>query len=229
MKYIGANGAAKKWGITDRRVTLLCNQGRVEGAYRMGGTWAIPENAPKPVDPRRDKNKQNRLETAKNESIKTKRLLLIPVNMTHVQDIFDNFTTEITTYMYPKPAENIDETKSVVETFIKQRENKTDFVYAITKDDKFIGLAGIHKLNDPVPELGVWTKKNAHGNKFGREAVTAIVKFMRKIKFDSFIYPVDKRNVASCKIAESLGGVIKGKRTGKGMAGNELQIVEYWI
>jgi hypothetical protein len=52
MEYITAKEVAKKWGITPRRVQVLCSEGRIEGAWRLGNAWAIPLNAPKPEDGR---------------------------------------------------------------------------------------------------------------------------------------------------------------------------------
>ncbi len=52
MKFITAKEAGEKWGISDRRVQILCKQGRIKGAYRLGWTWAIPEGAEKPIDGR---------------------------------------------------------------------------------------------------------------------------------------------------------------------------------
>ena len=52
MKYISASEAASKWGLSSRRVGLLCNEGRIEGAQKAGATWIIPENAEKPSDAR---------------------------------------------------------------------------------------------------------------------------------------------------------------------------------
>jgi len=56
MKLITAKDAAEKWRISDRRVQLLCKQGRIEGAYRLGWMWVIPENAKKPADGRLKKH-----------------------------------------------------------------------------------------------------------------------------------------------------------------------------
>lgn len=52
QKYISLKDAAEKWGIGDRRINTLCLQGRIQGAFKVGNTWAIPENAEKPVDKR---------------------------------------------------------------------------------------------------------------------------------------------------------------------------------
>ena len=43
---------AKKWNVSQRRVNTLCLEGRVEGAVKFGSSWAIPEDATKPVDAR---------------------------------------------------------------------------------------------------------------------------------------------------------------------------------
>lgn len=51
--YISVSDAAEKFNISKRRVQLLCEQGRIEGASRMSGVWLIPTNAQKPTDARR--------------------------------------------------------------------------------------------------------------------------------------------------------------------------------
>ena len=45
MKYLSTFEAAEKWGISHRRVSVLCNEGRITGAQRAGSRWIIPENA----------------------------------------------------------------------------------------------------------------------------------------------------------------------------------------
>lgn len=52
MEYISISQAAEKWGITARRIQVLCKQNRIPGAARMGYVWAIPVNAEKPRDAR---------------------------------------------------------------------------------------------------------------------------------------------------------------------------------
>lgn len=51
--YISVSNAAEKFNISKRRVQLLCEQGRIEGANRMSGVWLIPTNAQKPIDARK--------------------------------------------------------------------------------------------------------------------------------------------------------------------------------
>ena len=48
MEYLTSIEIAEKWEISSRRVTKLCNEGRVEGAVLKGNTWLIPSSTPKP-------------------------------------------------------------------------------------------------------------------------------------------------------------------------------------
>ncbi len=52
MKYLSIKEAAEKWGISPRRVQVLCSTGRIEGATRIGNIWAIPDDVTKPKDAR---------------------------------------------------------------------------------------------------------------------------------------------------------------------------------
>ena len=52
MDYISIDEAAKKWGLSKRFVQLLCSNGRIEGATRLGRAWMIPHDAKKPIDGR---------------------------------------------------------------------------------------------------------------------------------------------------------------------------------
>lgn len=44
--------AALLWGLTERRITALCKEGKIEGAVKQGRSWMIPVGADKPIDNR---------------------------------------------------------------------------------------------------------------------------------------------------------------------------------
>ena len=48
--YITVKQAAEKWGISDRRVRVLCAEGKILGVTREGRSWMIPADAKKPED-----------------------------------------------------------------------------------------------------------------------------------------------------------------------------------
>lgn len=52
MKFMSAREAADKWGISQRRVAVLCSEKRIDEATMVGNMWIIPFSAEKPVDGR---------------------------------------------------------------------------------------------------------------------------------------------------------------------------------
>ncbi len=59
MEYITAKAAAQKWGISERRVQVLCEKEQIIGVQRLGKSWAIPKNALKPQDKRKRNSTSN--------------------------------------------------------------------------------------------------------------------------------------------------------------------------
>lgn len=52
MGYLSITQVSEKWGIKQRRIRVLCAEGRIPGAYKVGTYWLIPEDAEKPKDER---------------------------------------------------------------------------------------------------------------------------------------------------------------------------------
>lgn len=50
--FMTVKQAAEKWGISDRRIRVLCAEGKIPGAYQEGRGWKIPVDAEKPADGR---------------------------------------------------------------------------------------------------------------------------------------------------------------------------------
>lgn len=64
MRYMSIKQVSEKWGISVRRIQVLCSEGRIAGAIKIGSYWAIPEDANMPKD-KRIKNRKymkNRVE-----------------------------------------------------------------------------------------------------------------------------------------------------------------------
>ena len=52
MEYLSIKQTSKKWGITVRRIQILCIEGGIPGATKIVSYWAIPADAEKPNDKR---------------------------------------------------------------------------------------------------------------------------------------------------------------------------------
>lgn len=69
MNYLSVSQTAEKWGISTRRIQILCGEERIPGAMRIGAFWAIPDDAVKPTDARIKNGKYIKKNTeSKNES-----------------------------------------------------------------------------------------------------------------------------------------------------------------
>ncbi len=60
IQYMSARDAAEKWNISQRRVSILCSEGRIQNAAMLGNMWLIPRNAEKPIDARMKRNADNK-------------------------------------------------------------------------------------------------------------------------------------------------------------------------
>ena len=162
----------------------------------------------------------------------TKRLILKPLTYEYAHDIFTHFNYEITRYMYPKPADDINDTLAFIKSSIDKCNAGEEIVFAaiLKETNEFIGCMGIHHLNTKTPELGIWIKKSSHGNHYGLEGISEIIAYARShLAYDYLIYPVDRRNLASRNIPETHGGIVKKAYDVFGMAHNDLKIIEYFI
>ena len=144
--------------------------------------------------------------------IESTRLKLVPVSRKFARDIFREFTADITRYMVPRPVDHIDEIYAFIDTSKEKMVAGDQLVMAILETDtgQFSGVCAIHGKEPGVTaELGIWLKKSSQGKKLGREAITRLVQWARaNLVLSCLIYPVDRDNVPSRKIAESLGGIV---------------------
>lgn len=91
--YITVKQAAEKWGISDRRVRILCAEGKIPGAYQDGRAWKIPYDATKPTDGRyKIKESLIPIIEEKLEILKKRR----PLTEGEIERLNEEFLTEYT-------------------------------------------------------------------------------------------------------------------------------------
>ena len=91
--YMTVKEAAKKWNISDRRVRILCAEGKIPGVTREGRSWMIPADAKKPEDGRY-KTSENLLAMIdrKMEELQNRR----PLTAGEVERLAEEFIVEYT-------------------------------------------------------------------------------------------------------------------------------------
>ena len=104
MIYLSVAEVAEKWGITRKRIQVLCNNGRIDGAQRVGNAWMIPETSVKPSDARK-KISENATKSTSNVSIE--RVWAMPnKNTFDIKPIHDLIVEEMTDGLWIDPFAN---------------------------------------------------------------------------------------------------------------------------
>ncbi len=91
--FMTVKQAAEQWGISDRRIRVLCAEGKIPGAYQEGRGWKIPTDAEKSADGRY-KSKESVL-----EQIDRKKIALDnrrPLTAGEMERLHEEFTVEYT-------------------------------------------------------------------------------------------------------------------------------------
>ena len=91
--YMTVKETAEKWGVSDRRIRVLCSDGKIPGAYQEGRGWKIPIDAEKPADGRfRSKESILSQIDRKKKELEGRR----PVTEGELERLNEEFTVEYT-------------------------------------------------------------------------------------------------------------------------------------
>ncbi len=164
--------------------------------------------------------------------IASKNIILTSTELNHAEDMFRELTSEIVTHMYIPVPKKIEEIISFIKRSSKQNEAGTNFQITILKKgtNEHLGNCGIHHIDTKTPEFGIWLKKSAHGNGYGREAITILKKWAdENLDYDYIKYPVVDINYPSRRIPESLKGKLMKEYDKINLREIKQHIVEYWI
>jgi RimJ/RimL family protein N-acetyltransferase len=145
----------------------------------------------------------------------SQRLSLTAFAPADAAEVFAAVTPTLTRFMAFEPSPSLAAFADIWKAWLPQMAAGTELflVLRLKPSGEFLGIAGLHALDNPEPETGIWIKESAHGLGYGREAVaTAIAWAARELGAQAFIYPVVEENGRSRRLAESLGGVVVGTR-----------------
>lgn len=157
MNYIKVSEAAKKWGISDRRVRVLCAEGKIDGVTRKGNLYMIPENAEKPQDGRRAKASLLDIVEAKKARLETLR----PLTQGEVERLRDEFMVEFTynSNAIEGNTLTLKETAMVLEGMTIDQKPMKDHLEAVGHRDAFLYVQDIAQDQMPITESVI---KNIH-------------------------------------------------------------------
>ncbi len=90
VQFMTTKEASEKWDITERRINVLCKEGRIPGAYKENKRWVIPMNAVKPAD-KRLKGDAGNLLSEKKVGVKNSKRLPLPIGISDYRKASDEY------------------------------------------------------------------------------------------------------------------------------------------
>jgi len=143
--------------------------------------------------------------------LQSKCLVLDYFKSSDAAEAYASITPSLTRFMAWDAPESEQVFATVWQNWLNNMANHKEYIFVIRHIERheFIGLCGLHRLHDEIPEVGIWIREKAHGHHYGHEAVRCIVGYaFNTLGIKVLSYPVAEENWASRKIAERLGGKI---------------------
>ena len=157
MDYIKVSKAAENWGISPRRVRILCTEGKIPGVIRKGKLYMIPENAVKPADGRLVRPAIFSVIDAKKERLAKLR----PLTEGEVERLREEFMVEFTynSNAIEGNTLTLKETALALEGMTIDQKPLKDHLEAVGHRDAFLYVQDIAQNNVPISESVI---KNIH-------------------------------------------------------------------
>ena len=168
MKFMTIKEASEKWNISERRIRQLLQDGRIEGAVKVGNNWNIPINANKPADKRSIKldktdfkfdlpeNYFNKVDEL-NEKLNSKR----PISKETLKSLKESFNLEWTYNSNGIEGNTLTlrETQVVLEGITVGGKSLKEHLEVINHEQAILFLDDLIKDKEPISE---WNIKNIH-------------------------------------------------------------------
>ena len=149
--FMTVKEASAKWGISDRRIRVLCAEGKISGAIKEGKSWKIPLGTVKPIDGRYKSNESLlALIDKKKKELDNRR----PLTEGEIERLNEEFTIE---YTYNSNAIEgntltLRETDLVLRGLTINRKPLKDHMEAVGHKEAFEFVSELVKQNEPLSE-----------------------------------------------------------------------------
>lgn len=158
MQYITVKQASERWGISDRRVRVLCSEGRIEGVIQKGRSYLIPADTFKPIDGRSLRGKkipeQYAALFAAVDEMKAELDRRRPLTSGELQRLQEEFLVEFTynSNAIEGNTLTLQETALVLEGITIDQKPLKDHLEAVGHRDAFLYVVSLVSTKVPISE-----------------------------------------------------------------------------
>ena len=150
-------------------------------------------------------------------NLETNRLLLRKFTLDDAQEMFNNWANdeEVTKFMTWNPHCNIEQTKTILNIWIKEYDNYQTLRYGIVlkETNELIGSIDIVDFVDNNPEIGYCLSKKYWNKGLMSEACTALINKLFQIGYKKIVIEADENNIGSNRVIEKCGFKFTHKET----------------
>jgi [ribosomal protein S5]-alanine N-acetyltransferase len=164
--------------------------------------------------------------------LETDRLVLVPKSSAHAECIFAEYREPITRYMGHAPPGSLALLLERIEEQVAAMMSGEALYLSVLREgsEEFLGCFSLDELGSAHPEMGGWLKASAHGNRYGQEAARKLKQWAdHHLAHQHLVWPCAVDNIASRKLAESLGGKVHREYRKWTSGGLETNLAEYRI
>ena len=152
-----------------------------------------------------------------NDKLITERLVLRKLRKEDAESIFNNWASnpEVTKYVTWNAHTSIEQTKQILDIWLKEYQNPKTVRLGITlKDsDELIGAIDVVDYIDGNPEIGYCLSRKYWNKGYMTEACGAMMNYLFNIGYKTVVIEADENNVGSNKVIEKVGFEFTHKET----------------
>ena len=151
------------------------------------------------------------------DELSTERLVLRKLVIDDVNSIFNNWANdpEVTKYMTWEAHKSIEETKQILDIWLKEYKNPKTIRYGIVlkENNELIGAIDVVDYIDNNPEIGYCLSRKYWNKGYMTEACKAVVEYLFAIGYKTILIEADERNIGSNRVIEKVGFKYTNKET----------------
>ena len=147
-------------------------------------------------------------------TLKTKRLILRPWKIDDAESFFYGWATdsEVPKYLTWNVHKNIEETRDLLNLWIKQYEKQERINFAIELKDthELIGGIDVAGYIDGVPVIGYTLKRDKWNQGYMTEACKCVRDFLFSLGYNTIKIDAVVENIGSNRVIQKCGGILLG-------------------
>ena len=151
------------------------------------------------------------------DELSTERLILRKLKKEDAESIFSNWASdpEVTKYVTWNAHSNVEQTKQIIDIWLKEYENPKTVRFGITLkgSGELIGTIDVVDYVDGNPEIGYCLSRKYWNKGYMTEACNALVNYLFAIGYKTVVIEADENNIGSNRVIEKCGFEFTHKET----------------